>query len=501
MGWRSRPDDYQKQAVINAREAYKQGFKAPLIVGATGSGKTDILSLMAKVSTLKSKDNRIGVAVHREEIIEQIVERMEQHYELSPGIIKSGYPLQLNRQVQVVSTNTFYHKPHIFNPVLWICDEAHHFNETNKTYNFMMKSRFRCGLTATPERPDGKDLSGVFDTIIHPITTQELIRRKRIVDVKVLHPLGGPDLTKVKVSGKDYNQKQLWEQFNNEGLFRKVVDVYKEHAPNLKGIVYCVNVEHAKIQAEIFNKNGIKAAVLHGKTPSEEREAIINGYRYGSIQVLCNFGIVSEGFDVPECDVVVFATKTKSIVKWYQGVGRCMRFREGKTHGLVIDFGGNIFQKHLTLPKYYDINGFELVKPKRPKLPPTMKLCPDCRFAVLSSVMVCPGCGHKFKAAPKKYKFDISRIPMVVLKDYRAFEMRVLNLKGPALSGYPLSQLRAIATIKGYKSGWLMKTLIRRKYVGAGFKNYAAMNQILMQAEKRDGTSEMYLYFKSRDIE
>ena len=116
-----------------------------------------------------------------------------------------------------------------------------------------------------------------------------------------------------------------------------LVKSYVEYAKGKKMIVFAVDIEHSKDIVKRYEEAGFKAAHLDGKTKKFERMEIINKFKDGKIQILSNFDIVSEGFDVPDCEVVQLARPTKSLSVYLQQVGRCMRPSENKPYSIVLD--------------------------------------------------------------------------------------------------------------------------------------------------------------------
>jgi len=89
-----------------------------------------------------------------------------------------------------------------------------------------------------------------------------------------------------------------------------------------------------------FKEAGVNAASVDGKTPKAERNHIINDFRAGKLNVLCNDDLISEGFDVPNCEVVIMCRPTASLVLYLQQSMRCMRYVDNK-QAMIIDHVGN----------------------------------------------------------------------------------------------------------------------------------------------------------------
>jgi superfamily II DNA or RNA helicase len=138
----------------------------------------------------------------------------------------------------------------------------------------------------------------------------------------------------------DYAQDELGEVMQNENLMADLVESYQRKANGKKIIVFAVNIEHSKQIVENYRRADIQAEHIDANTPKKEREQILQLFKEGQIRVLSNVDIVSEGFDVPDCEAVQLARPTKSLGLYLQQVGRCMRPAENKSEGIVLDNAG-----------------------------------------------------------------------------------------------------------------------------------------------------------------
>ena len=94
---------------------------------------------------------------------------------------------------------------------------------------------------------------------------------------------------------------------------------------------------HAKKIMGLYQEHGIKAVAIDSKTPAAERQADIEAFKKGDIQVLVNVDIFSEGFDCPDVEFVQLARPTLSLAKYLQMVGRGLRVAKGKKNCVIID--------------------------------------------------------------------------------------------------------------------------------------------------------------------
>jgi superfamily II DNA or RNA helicase len=179
----------------------------------------------------------------------------------------------------------------------------------------------------------------LFDTLIVSAQLSEFVKAGYLV--KVRHIVGiTPDLSSIKIKMNDYAQNELGELMQNESLMADLVESYQKKANGKKIIVFAVNIEHSKQIVENYRRAYIQAEHIDANTPKKEREQILQLFKEGRIKVLSNVDIVSEGFDVPDCEAVQLARPTKSLGLYLQQVGRCMRPAESKSEGIVLDNAG-----------------------------------------------------------------------------------------------------------------------------------------------------------------
>jgi len=322
------------------------GKKSALVVMPTGTGKTVCFAHIAKQAV-----SRVMVIAHREELVQQAADKIRSVTGMSPDIEMAEYKAgrMYKAPVVVASVQTLcapwgdVHRMMKFNPDefdILVIDEAHH--ATADSYrriiaHFSRNQRLRTvGFTATPDRADKAALGMVFDSIafqyeiltamsdgwLVPIETQQVI-------VKDL------DFSHVKTIAGDLNQGELATIMQQEKVLHGVVSPTIEIAGKRKTLVFASSVAHAERMAEIFNRHGVTAAVVHGGTFKDERRRILQAYADGKIQVLCNCGVAVEGFDCPGIEVVVIARPTKSRALYTQMVGRGTRVLPNVVDGLT----------------------------------------------------------------------------------------------------------------------------------------------------------------------
>jgi superfamily II DNA or RNA helicase len=105
----------------------------------------------------------------------------------------------------------------------------------------------------------------------------------------------------------------LEKLMNERAIYGNVIESYQRFAPGERAICYCVSVEHARATARAFSEAGISAVFLSAATPAKQRREILEGFRGGLFQILCNVGIISEGVSIDEVSCCMLLRPTESV--------------------------------------------------------------------------------------------------------------------------------------------------------------------------------------------
>lgn len=330
--------DYQAAAIQSARETIARGVKRVLLNAATGAGKTVIAAGIVQRAVAKGK--KVLFLAHRRELIEQCCNKLMDGGVLGFGVIMAGNRmLNAAAPVQVASIQTLLRRE-LPDADLIIVDECHRANA--RSYLSILANYPHAavlGLSATPERLDGKGLNDIFDEMIVVESIPGLIERGYLVKPACyVGPTG--DLSTVKIKRGDYDEAQLAEAMDRPKLTGDIVANWLRLAKGRRTVAFAASVAHAEHLTEEFFKAGVPAATISGNTPVAEREAIIADWRRGIIQVVSNVFVFTEGFDMPELEVCILARPTQSVSLYLQAAGRIMRPAPGKETALVIDHAG-----------------------------------------------------------------------------------------------------------------------------------------------------------------
>lgn len=218
-----------------------------------------------------------------------------------------------------------------------VVDEAHHAVAPviRRSLQYF-EPDFLIGLTATPHRLDRKRLEEVFGTFRSPMDLTQAIEQGIVANVRAYRIETNLNLSSVRFNGKDYLNADLERTLVVDSRNRLIADVLKHYfTDGQKGLVFCVNVEHTKQMASLLREIGLKAQAVDGKT--RDVDAIVHEFRFGTLQYLCCCNLLTEGWDVPEVEVLVMARPTISKVLYLQQLGRGLRKQGSKQELYVID--------------------------------------------------------------------------------------------------------------------------------------------------------------------
>jgi|GEM_PF-2509745 len=451
--------DYQEQIIREVKEAFQGGSQYVCATAPTGAGKTVIS--FALVKDLVEQGKRVLFVVNREELVFQTVDKfhgIRQHL----SILKAGYETMYNpkKQIQIAMLQTWHaRKIAELEPDYIFIDEIHdgwgakRVSELLETY----PDTKVLGLTATPIDEKGFLLPG-FNKYIQTVQVCELIEKGHLVQPEVYAPVQ-LDLSEVRTTGNDYNEKDLDKILTQVKEVENVVRQYQKFADGLKAIVFANTIEHAEALKGAFLKSGHNAEVIHSKLQDlkNERKRLIGDFKNGTTPILINVGILTTGFDEGSVECVLLARPTKILRLYIQIAGRGLRTHPGKEKCLFLDCA-NIVQMH-GYPD--DIRIFEHKPVKVNTVRAEYKLCPQCEFACKINVSDCPACGYKF--TPEDAPEEVSHKEAEKLEQLR-------NLQKDCY----LNVVKEVEE-RGYKKGYaffLMKDIARIKPPTFSAKRY-----------------------------
>lgn len=359
------PYSYQ-QEILDKLEAERtvRGYTRNLVVAATGTGKTVISALDYKRFRKQNPDKpcRLLFVAHREEILKQsmytfrAVLKDANFGEMFVGSYKPGSIDNLFVSIQTFNSQDFTAKttPEFYDYI--IVDEFHH--AAAPTYQKLLayyQPRILLGLTATPERMDGKSVLPYFNNrIAAEIRLPEAIDRKLLCPFQYFGVTDTVDLDTLKWSAGGYDKGELSMIYTLSGAMANrradlVVSALLKYVTDIndvKGLGFCVSIEHAEFMCRYFNEHNIPSMFLTGHSPEEERKTAKQRLVAGEVRFIFVVDIYNEGVDIPEVNTVLFLRPTESLTVFLQQLGRGLRLAEDKECLTVLDFIGQANKKY-----------------------------------------------------------------------------------------------------------------------------------------------------------
>lgn len=337
-----RPD--QELDVARLRSAYAAGYHSPLLVRATGTGKSYIFCYIT--GKLVEVKKRVVVMVHRDELIQQISESLD-NMGIRHGLIASGALYDRRLLAHVASVQTLARRlDRVEVPDYVVIDEAHHsvaatwakilayWREKNPALRIF-------GTTATPELLSGVGLCAQFDEMIVGLQTREGIETGVLAPYRLFASHQSVDLSGVHMVAGDYNRKELGVAVNKPAIVGSVIGEYSKLLNGAPSVAFCVSIEHAQTVAENFRAAGFRSACVDGTMHKTDRRQVMRDFAQGQLNVLTSAELVSEGVDVKGLVGALLLRPTQSLAMYLQQVGRTLRTAPGKDAAVILDHVGN----------------------------------------------------------------------------------------------------------------------------------------------------------------
>lgn len=485
--------DYQIDFETGIYNAFDKGARSVLGIMPGGGGKT-VVSASIVQREMKQR-NRVLFAAHRRELIFQAQGKWD-CYDIQSSVYMGKIPNNPNLLAQVGSIQTIQKRDiKLTENDLIIIDEAH--RSTAPGYQEFLFDRFPktriLGLTGTPFGTKKKPLSHVFEDAVSSILASDIIKLGKIVPEKEYFAAGISSKF-FKVKQGEFDDRDTIKAFDKDNVYLNLINAYQRHAEGLKTIVFCCNVDHSVKTAQAFTLAGYSAAHIDGTTPDNIRDAIMKAYAKGEIQILCNYGIAAEGFDVPDTDCVILNMATKSATKYFQACWRGARKTLGKLYYILIDMSDNFLRfGSPSQDIIYDPNEEWVPASEQPNATP-QKICKGCQRAVLISLKFCNHCSYEFVKTREEVQEEEFRRATELEKKHSGW----LRLKMSEVWKIKDEELEDFATIRNFKKKekWLERERDNRErgYKSIKLIKYPYANMLEMQSTLQ------YLYFNKKPI-
>ena len=474
---------YQMKGVADIRSAFIRSQRRVCYVGATASGKTILFVHLARL--IVEKGQRVVIIVHRQELIDQTCKALKAEG-VTFGVIAAGHTENPDAPVQVAMVQTLTNRLERLHGVqILIVDETHHILAATWMAIVASQPNARVlGVTATPERLDGRGLRESFDELTLGPTVKELIAGGWLCPFKIYAPERLVDLKGARTVAGDYALGDLERRMNAGFVLDDALAEFRKHLTGRTAIAFCTTIAHSRAVARFFRAAGIRAQHVDGDTPAKERRALIEQLATGEIEVITNCGLIAEGLDVPSVGGVILLRPTKSLALYLQQIGRALRPAPGKTHAIVLDHAGNAFRHGMPdLEHAWSLDG----RPKK-RGKPLVRRCPECGALIPIAAHECPECGADLR--PEPVQPATAPDPLIELDPAQAFERWLATGAFNAVvrwAGSDESRLRAVAQARGYKKGWVYFRLKAERDAASAAVLAAAFGEQPKNPENRDG--------------
>lgn len=353
------PNPMQQDA-LNALELTRQnGYKKGVIIAATGTGKTYLSAFDVQQFGAK----KVLFIAHRDELLENAKETFIDVFQNEDdcgklsGTAKEWDKPMLFSTIQTLSRDEVLNRydREYFDYI--IVDEFHHAQADTylKVLNYF-QPKFLVGLTATPERMDGRDVLALCEhNVVYEIRLRDALERGLLVP---FHYFGLNDETVdyegIPVQNGQFNEAALVQALSTHkrvDYVKDMIEKYKHDGEILKALGFCANLEHARFMTEEFNRLGTTAACLSGEDSPAYRQEVIARLESDDdpLQIIFSVNVLNEGVDIPKLNMLLFLRPTESATIFIQQLGRGLRKVNGKEFVTVLDFIGN-YQKSFIVP-------------------------------------------------------------------------------------------------------------------------------------------------------
>ena len=345
------PRPFQQRLLELLEVSREAGHHRNLLVAATGTGKTVMAALDYGSLRASMPRARLLFVAHREEILDQSMATFR--YALrDPSFgekwVGGHRPEQFDHVFASIQSLTARGAaalpPDHFDVV--IVDEFHHAAADSYTRLLdQLQPRELLGLTATPERSDGLPVLHWFDDrIAAELRLWDAIDEQYLAPFLYYGIFDGVDLTDVPWRrGQGYDVRELTSVYTGSDMWaREVIDQVRQHTDptTMRGLGFCVSIEHARFMADRFTRHGISAVAVWGDTVADERKRALRDLAAGEVKIVFSVDLFNEGVDVPAVDTVLMLRPTESPTLFLQQLGRGLRKAAGKAYCTVLDFVG-----------------------------------------------------------------------------------------------------------------------------------------------------------------
>ncbi|WP_134702982.1 DEAD/DEAH box helicase family protein [Ammoniphilus sp. YIM 78166] len=359
------PRPAQKEALEELEKTLDEGYQSAMVVMATGLGKTYLAAFFAQ------RFHRVLFVAHREEILFQ-AQKSFQHVMPNRTVgIYNGSRKEGEADFVFASIYTLGMKQHreSFAPKafdLIVIDEFHH--AAAPTYQRILdyfEPSFLLGITATPDRMDGKDVYAICrGNVAYQLHFIEAIQRGWLSPFHYFGIYDETDYSQISWLGNRYAEEELLTVQLREDMAENIFSAWKKHKQT-RTLGFCSSIRQANFLADYFQRKGVQALSLHSKTVEMSRGEALRRLEQGSLEIIFTVDLFNEGVDIPSVDTLLFTRPTESLTIFTQQIGRGLRLYEGKDHCTIIDLIGNYRNVDVKLGLFHTQTDSVVDKPSR----------------------------------------------------------------------------------------------------------------------------------------
>lgn len=491
------PRPAQIEALHQLNVTRSEGYNKALVVMATGLGKTFLAALFAQAY------RRVLFVAHREEILLQAQRAFQtvspdKSTGLFTGRQKDGEADIVFASILTLGSKRHRTRFHRNDFDLIIIDEFHH--AAAATYHDVMdwfQPAFQLGITATPDRADGREIYALCDgNVAYRVDFLEAIVRGWLAPFHYIGIYDETDYNQIRWLGSKYDEHELLAAQTKDSMARVVLDAWTKYAQS-RGIAFCSSVAQALFLAQYFQTRGVRCVCLHGGSAPSLRAKTIQQLTDGELHLLFTVDLFNEGVDIPAVDTLLFVRPTESLTIFTQQLGRGLRHHPGKTHCTIVDVIGNYRNADLKLSLFNIAESIENVEhvgksltrriPVMPRVPQGCSVDLDLQVIDLLEVMRLKKQPRKdhLRAGYSRLTFELGRRPSYlefhllggmdsrgIKQEFGSFvhflaamdELDEIELDAFLAYGKWFRELEGTAMTKGYKMVMLLAMLERGEH-------------------------------------
>ncbi|MGN7454876.1 DEAD/DEAH box helicase family protein [Paenibacillus pasadenensis] len=336
------PRPAQAGALEALENALDEGYTRAMVVMATGLGKTYLAAFLAR-----GRFRRVLFVAHREEILLQAKQSFLHVMPDKTAGLYNGFAKEDEAELVFASIYTLGTKRHRerFAPDafdLIVVDEFHH--AASKSYRALLdyfQPAFLLGITATPERLDGKDVYALCDgNVAYQIHFIEAIQKGWLSPFRYYGVYDDTDYSQLTWLGGGYDEAELQAVQLREEMAERIHSAWLRHRQT-RTIGFCSSIAQANFLARFFADQGAAAISLSSESSPAQRREAVQRLAAGELDVIFTVDLFNEGVDIPSVDTLLFVRPTQSLTIFTQQVGRGLRLHEGKESCVIVDLIGN----------------------------------------------------------------------------------------------------------------------------------------------------------------